>query len=153
MILGFGIDFHRLEKDKALLLGGITITKKFGAVGDSDADAVLHSVSDSILSALGKGDMGTFFYKKKGYKSVNIIKFIMDNFLRNKYKIIKLNVLIFLEKPSLMTKKELIKKSLAKLLNIDINNINIQAKTFQGLISNIVLAISFIVINAQREKN
>ncbi|MFN7182052.1 MAG: 2-C-methyl-D-erythritol 2,4-cyclodiphosphate synthase [Planctomycetota bacterium] len=143
---GLGIDFHRIEKGRALLLGGVTITKKFGAIGDSDADVVLHSLSDAILSALKKGDIGTYFHKEKKYTSSDITKILIQKFLKNKYKVIALNVIIFLEKPQLLNKKELIKKSLAKLLEIDTTNINIQAKTFQGLFEHIVLAISFIVL-------
>ncbi|MFN7182461.1 MAG: 2-C-methyl-D-erythritol 2,4-cyclodiphosphate synthase [Planctomycetota bacterium] len=143
---GFGIDFHKLEKGKELLLGGITITRKFGAIGDSDADVVLHSLSDAILSAVCKGDLGTIFYKKKGYKSIDMVRFIIDKFLGNKYKIAQINVIIFLEKPLLFDKKEKIKRALSKLLFIDVNSINIQAKTFQRLLSNIVLALSSVIV-------
>jgi 2-C-methyl-D-erythritol 2,4-cyclodiphosphate synthase len=144
--LGFGIDFHKLQKGKPLLLGGVKITTKFGAVGDSDADTILHSVCDAILSALGKGDLGTYFYKKKDIKSKEIANFIRSKFLQGKFQIKHLQTIVFLENPPLLDKKNSIRKSLSKIFHIKEENINIQAKTFQGLFSDIVLSVSFVLL-------
>ncbi len=146
MVYGFGIDFHTLKKGRVLLLGGVEISRKFGAVGDSDADVVLHSIADALLGCLSKGDIGTYFYKKKGIKSKDIVKFIVDNFIKGKYFVKQVQTIVFLESISLTLKKGLIKKSVAKILNINEDSVNVQAKTFQGLLSNLVASLSFVVL-------
>lgn len=146
MKCGFGVDFHILKKGRTLLLGGVEITRKFGAEGDSDADVVFHSISDALLASVGKGDIGTYFYKKKNVKSKSIVKFVVDNFIKEKYFVKQVQTIIFLESPSLIVKKELIKRSVAETLDVDKGSISIQAKTFQGLLPNLVAALSFVVL-------
>jgi 2-C-methyl-D-erythritol 2,4-cyclodiphosphate synthase len=143
---GLGVDFHVLQKGKILFLGGIKITEKFGAVGDSDADVVFHSLSDAILAAIKKGDIGTYFNKKKNIKSIEILEFIIKEFLVNRYKIQTIQLIILLEYPPLLDKKREIKHSLSKILKIKEDDINIQAKTFQGLLPNIVACIAFVTL-------
>lgn len=145
---GIGVDFHILKKEGILLLGGVKISDKFGAVGDSDADTVLHSIADALLAATGKGDIGTYFYRKKGIKSSEIVEYILTKFVKNKYSIKQVQIIILLQSPPLLRKKELIRKSVARILNIQKENVNIQAKTFQGLLNNIVASICFVVLEA-----
>lgn len=145
---GFGVDFHTLKKGKTLLLGGVKITAKFGAVGDSDADVILHSISDALLASLGKGDIGTYFYKKKGIKSTSIVRFIMDKFIKNRYLIKQVQTIVFLESPPLLHKKKLIKKSIAKMLKVNEDSVNVQAKTFQGILTNTIASLSFVVLES-----
>ncbi len=59
--IGYGSDIHRLEAGKPLVLGGVSIESDFGAVGHSDADALLHAVTDALFGALALGDIGAHF--------------------------------------------------------------------------------------------
>ncbi len=75
--IGIGIDIHRLEAGRPLVLGGVRIESDFGAVGHSDADALLHAVTDAILGALALGDIGAHFSDKDArWKDVDSFVFL-----------------------------------------------------------------------------
>ncbi len=135
--IGHSKDTHKLVKGRKLILGGIDIPFEFGLLGHSDADVVLHAVTESILGALALGDIGEMFSDKdKKYENINSSYFveevykIMDNM---GYKINNIDVIVYLEKPSLMPYKALMKENIAKLLHTDLENVNVKATRGEGL--------------------
>ena len=81
--IGHGFDVHRLVPDRPLVLGGVTIPYEYGLHGHSDADVLLHAVSDAILGALGLGDIGRYFPDTdetyKGINSVLLLEHVVDS--------------------------------------------------------------------------
>lgn len=135
ILIGKSYDLHKLiyKKDSYILLGNYKIKSDYIIDAISDGDVLLHAISESILGALSKGDLGDNFnpfdYKSKELKSIDILKKSLL-FMRNrKYKIRHIDILLCLEKPMLYKYKQNIISSISSLLNIDVNFINIKATT------------------------
>lgn len=135
--IGHSHDTHRLVKNRKLILGGIEIPHYFGLLGHSDADVVLHVVSEAIIGALGKGDLGTHFPDTDPqYKDIDSKILVQKAYqlARNEgYKINNLDLTVFLEKPILKPYITDMKKNIAKLLECDENQINLKATRGEGL--------------------
>ena len=135
--IGLGYDIHRLIKGRKLILGGIEIPHHKGLDGHSDADCVLHAISDSLLGALGKGDIGEHFPntdpKYKGISSLKLLEIVFNLVKKNRYHIGNIDVMIQAEKPSLRKYKPLMRARIAKSLDIKQDCVNIKATTNEGL--------------------
>ena len=134
---GIGFDIHRLIKGKTLYLGGIKIPFHSGLKGHSDGDVIIHSVIDSLLGAMRKKDIGTFFpdnqKKFKNIRSPKILKPIIDTLNNNNFFINNLDINLICEKPKVSKYRDKIIKSLSILLNIDKKLINLKGKTVEKL--------------------
>lgn len=136
-MVGFGYDSHILAEDKQLLLGGVKIDSELGTISHSDGDVVLHALCDALLGASGLGDIGELFPdtddKYKGADSkifvIEIMKLINDR----KLNIINVDITILLEKPKLKSYKVKIRENISDLVNIPFGNVNIKAKTNEGI--------------------
>lgn len=137
MRIGFGNDIHRLEAGKPLILGGIEIPSELGAVGHSDADALLHAVTDAILGALALGDIGSHFSDKdERWQNANSLIFLREAvrlMKENGYKVCNVDSIISLEKPKLHPFIETMRENLARELEVEINQVSVKAKTGEGL--------------------
>lgn len=135
--IGFGNDIHRLEAGKALLLGGERIESDLGAVGHSDADALLHAVTDAIFGALALGDIGSHFSDKdERWKNSDSIVFFSEavRLMKEKnFRVINIDTIINLEKPKLRPYIEQIRENLARNLEIDISCVSVKAKTGEAV--------------------
>ena len=135
--VGHGIDIHQLKKNIPLILAGLTIKSDLGIIGHSDGDVVIHSIVDSILGALAKGDIGTFFPsvdpKFKDLKSSIFLKNTLEIMTKEDYKILNIDINIILEKPHLNPYIDLMRENLSKLININVKNISIKATTADRL--------------------
>lgn len=131
--IGNSIDIHPLTKGAPLFIGGVKIESEKGCLSHSDGDALLHSIAESIIGALGKGDLGTLFPDNteefKGVSSTIFIEKCNELLEKEGYKISNIDCMIVLEKPKLNTYKEAVKSNIAKLLNIKEDQINIKAGT------------------------
>lgn len=129
--IGHSHDIHRLSDGRKLILGGVEIDYPLGLVGHSDADCVLHVVSEAIIGALGLGDLGTHFPDTDNkYKNIDSSYFVIqaNNLLKkHKYEIGNLDITIFIEKPILKPYTPLMKTKIANLLDIKENQVNIKA--------------------------
>ncbi len=133
---GIGFDVHRLVPKRKLYLGGIKIPSKVGTLGHSDGDPVLHAISDSILGACKMGDIGEKFSDKNNkYKNIRstillskLIKKINKNYLIN-----NVDINIITQTPKIKKYKNKMIKSIAKLCNVSISQINIKGKTTEKL--------------------
>lgn len=131
--IGHSVDIHRLVENRKLMLGGIEIPYELGLLGHSDADVLLHAISEAIIGALALGDLGTFFPdndpKYKNIDSKILTKEIV-NIMENKgYEVNNLDCLLILEKPKMRPHIDNIRKSISELLHTDIDNVNVKATT------------------------
>lgn len=137
MYCGTGYDIHRLVKNKKLILGGIEIKFNLGLIGHSDADVLIHSIIDALLGATALGDIGELFpgtnKKYKNISSVILLQEVHKKIIKENFAINNIDATIIAEKPKLSEYKNLIKKNLADILRITENQINIKAKTNEGL--------------------
>ena len=132
-MIGIGYDMHQLKEGETLFLGGIEIESKVGTVAHSDGDVLLHSIIDALLGAMCKGDIGDFFPdndpKYKDADSKELYKEIISILEKDGFEIINIDVTIITEAPKISPLKGDLKKSIADLSNININQINIKATT------------------------
>jgi 2-C-methyl-D-erythritol 2,4-cyclodiphosphate synthase len=131
--IGFGNDIHRLETGKPLILGGVRIESKLGAVGHSDADALTHALTDAILGALALGDIGSHFSDKdERWKNADSFVFLREavRLMKEKgFQIVNIDSTISLEKPKLRPFIDKMRENLAEILEIDFSCVSVKAKT------------------------
>ena len=134
---GIGFDIHRLIKGKKLFLGGIKIPFHSGLKGHSDGDVIIHSVIDSLLGAMKKKDIGTFFpdnqKKFKNIRSPKMLKPISELLNKKNYSINNLDINLICEQPKVSKYRDRIIGSLSSLLGVDKELINLKGKTVEKL--------------------
>lgn len=135
--IGSGYDVHRFGVGEELWLGGIKIDHHMGLIGHSDADIVLHALTDALFGALAKGDIGDHFPpsdpKWKGASSDIFMKYACDLAIDSGYKISNADVTIACEAPKIGPVREKIRHSIAQIMNIDVQQISVKATTTEKL--------------------
>jgi 2-C-methyl-D-erythritol 2,4-cyclodiphosphate synthase len=135
--IGHGYDLHRLAAGRRLVLGGLEISHPRGLLGHSDADVVLHAVSDAILGALGAGDVGQHFpdsdERYRGIASSELLKQVVMLMSGRGWRVGNLDVTVHAEQPRLGPHREAIRQRIATLLDVPVERVNIKAKTNEGL--------------------
>ncbi len=133
MRVGLGHDTHRLAEGRPLILGGITIPHERGLIGHSDADVVLHAVTDALLGAAGLGDIGDAYPDTDpAWHNADSAFFLRETLRRLNqagWRPVNLDVIIFAQEPKLGPLKGTIRANLARLLNLAVDVINVKAKT------------------------
>jgi 2-C-methyl-D-erythritol 2,4-cyclodiphosphate synthase len=133
MRVGIGHDTHRLAEGRPLLLGGVKIDHPRGLVGHSDADVVLHALTDALLGAAGLGDIGDAFPDTDpAYRDGDSAVFLWETLKRlNRagWRPVNVDVIIFAQAPRLGPVKEQIRRHLASLLGLAADAVNVKAKT------------------------
>ena len=133
MRVGIGHDTHRLVAGRLLVLGGLSIDHPRGLEGHSDADVVLHALTDALLGAAGLGDIGDLFPDTDPqFKNRESSFFLQDALAQIKqkgYRLINIDVTVFAEEPKLGPRKALMRQNLARLLGLDLDAVNVKAKT------------------------
>ena len=134
---GIGYDVHKLKEGLPLIIGGVMIESSLGSVGHSDGDGLIHAICDSLLGASGIGDIGTFFpsdnKKWENAESRLFLTEVNKMVLEAGYYISNIDCTIVIQKPKLSSYVADIKKNIAKILNINPNNISIKATTTDHL--------------------
>ena len=137
MRIGIGFDIHRLVADRALVLGGIRIPYGKGLLGHSDADVILHALCDALLGAVGAGDMGSYFPDTdpqwKGARSAVFVSKALELANKKKLSIVNADLVVLAEAPKLAPHRAAIHRSLAKTLKVKPEQVNLKAKTMEGL--------------------
>lgn len=137
MRIGIGYDIHRLVKGRDLILGGVKIPYEKGLEGHSDADVVLHAISDALLGAASKGDIGELFPdtdpKYKDVKSAELLEKVYALIKDKGYVINNIDTIIIAEEPKFTPFKKQIQQNIARLLNIPADRVGVKAKTNEGL--------------------
>lgn len=131
--VGLGHDRHRLVPGRPLILGGVQLEFEMGLDGHSDADVLLHAVTDAILGAAGLGDIGEWFPNTdpqlSNADSAVFLTKAIEEVRRLGWEIGNLDCTIHAERPKLSPYKQTIQAQIAKLLNISENQVNVKAKT------------------------
>jgi len=137
MRIGIGYDVHALADGRKLIIGGVLIPYEKGLFGHSDADVLVHAIMDSILGALGLGDIGRLFpdtdNKYKDADSRVLLRQVVKLMFDKNYKLGNLDAIIIAQKPKMSPYIEQMKKNLAEDFKTDISNINIKATTTEHL--------------------
>ena len=137
MRVGMGYDVHKLVENRKLILGGVEIPHEKGLLGHSDADVLLHAIMDSILGALALGDIGKHFpdtdEKYKGADSMKLLGSVYNLIKEKGYAIGNLDATIIAQAPKMAPHIQTMRANIAKVLNTDIDNINVKATTEEGL--------------------
>lgn len=135
--IGIGSDSHRLEPGGPLILGGIRIDSDRHFVGHSDADVLLHAITDAVLSAAGLHDIGELFpntaESNRGRDSAEMLSIAMRAVRAKGWSIINLDCVVHLEQPKLSPHKEAIKERIACILKIDHDQVSVKGKTGEGI--------------------
>lgn len=131
--IGQGWDSHRLERGRPLILGGVQIPSEFGLAGHSDADVLLHSVTDALLGALSAGDIGTHFPDTapewKGANSTQFLQHAVALAAEAGYRLINVDATIVLEQPKLKDFRAAIREGLARAAGLPLNLVSVKFKT------------------------
>lgn len=135
--IGHSHDTHRFSENRKLILGGVEIDYHLGLLGHSDADCVMHVVCESIIGALGLGDIGKHFSdtdpKYKDMDSSYFVKEAKKMLDEREYKICNMDITIFIEKPVLKNYIGKMRSNIASILEVEENQINIKATRGEGL--------------------
>ncbi len=135
--IGHGYDIHKLVENKKLILGGIEIPYEKGLLGHSDADVLTHAIIDAMLGAACLGDIGKYFpdtdEKWKNASSVDLLEICFESIKNLGYRINNIDCTIICETPKLSPHIDKIRKNLSDILEIEINQVSVKAKTNEGL--------------------
>src|SRR5207244_12830803 len=137
MRVGIGHDTRRLAAGRLLLLGGVRVEHPRGLVGHSDADVVLHAVTDALLGAAGLGDIGDAYPDTDpAYRGSDSSIFVRETLARlnqGGWRVVNVDVIIFAQEPKLGPVKAQIRGNLAHLLALEPDAVNVKAKTGAGV--------------------
>lgn len=135
--VGFGFDVHQLTENRDFFLGGIKITHSKGALGHSDADALIHSVCDALLGAANLGDIGSHFPDSSSeYKNIDskiLLKKVVEMISNKGYTIGNIDVTVCLQKPKISFYIPAMKKTLCSVMQIPEEDISIKATSTEKL--------------------
>jgi 2-C-methyl-D-erythritol 2,4-cyclodiphosphate synthase len=135
--VGQGIDVHAFDDTRPLILGGVRISDTGGLAGHSDADAVLHAITDALLGAAGAGDIGQYFPSSDPrWKDADSAVFIREAkrlVAEMEAEIANVDVTIIAEKPKLAPFRDAMSAKIAKLLDLPAGRVNVKATTTDGL--------------------
>ena len=135
--IGFGYDSHRFAAGRALMLGGVEIPHDHGLDGHSDADAVLHAITDAILGALAAGDIGELFPDTdpqwKDADSSVFVKHAAAMAREQGLVVGNCDVTVLAERPKLSQHKLAMRRRIAELLGIEPEAVSVKAKTAEGM--------------------
>ena len=137
MRIGHGYDVHKLVEGRDLILGGVKIPHEVGLLGHSDADVLLHAVSDALLGAAGLGDIGKHFPdtdpQYKGADSLKLLQIVGEKVAEAGYRISNIDVTMIAQRPKLRPHIEQMEKNIALALNLDARRVNVKATTEERL--------------------
>ena len=137
MRIGHGYDVHKLVEGRDLILGGVKIDHKLGLLGHSDADVLLHAVSDALLGAAGLGDIGRHFPdtdpQYKGADSLKLLAIVGEKVAAAGYRVSNIDVTMIAQKPKLKDHIGTMEQNIATALGLDASRVNVKATTEERL--------------------
>ena len=137
MRIGHGYDVHKLVEGRDLILGGVKIQHHLGLLGHSDADVLLHAVSDALLGAAGLGDIGKHFPdtdpQYKGADSLKLLEIVAQRVKEAGYRVSNIDVTMIAQRPKLRPHIEQMEKNIAAAVGVDVSRVNVKATTEERL--------------------
>ena len=137
MRIGHGYDVHKLAPCRDLILGGVKIEYPLGLLGHSDADVLLHAVSDALLGAAGLGDIGKHFPdtdpQYKGADSLMLLRSVAEKVAAKGYRVSNVDVTMIAQAPKLRPHIPQMEQNIASALQIDVDRVNVKATTEEHL--------------------
>ena len=135
--IGNGYDVHVLTEGRKLILGGVEIPHTKGVLGHSDGDVLVHAIMDAMLGALALGDIGQYFpdtdMQYKNIDSMVLLSKVKELIYSKGYKIINLDSIIVLQKPKVKPYIEAMRKRVAEVLEIEVDQVSVKATTEEKL--------------------
>lgn len=135
--IGYGEDIHRLVPNRKLILGGVEIPFNQGLLGHSDADCLLHAIADALLGACALGDIGDHFpVDDPQWENADSKKILSESYSLVKkkgYQIANLDASVLAEKPRLSPYRLAMRESIARVLELDLNQVSVKLMTNEGL--------------------
>ena len=137
MRIAIGYDDHKLVEGRKLIIGGVEIPHEKGLLGHSDADVLLHTISDAILGSLALGDIGKFFpdtdEKYKGADSLELLKEVGCMISKKGYRVGNIDSIIMAQAPKMAPHIDEMRKNIANALGIDVSQVGVKATTTENL--------------------
>ena len=137
MRVGIGYDYHRLEAGRKLILGGVEIPFSKGLAGHSDGDVLTHAICDALLGAAGLGDLGQHFPdtdpKWKGASSLKLLAQVVEMLRAKGLRPTQVDSVVLAEEPKLAPHFVRMRETLARVLGVEPAEVNVKAKTTEGL--------------------
>ena len=137
MRIGHGYDVHAFAENRKCIIGGVDIPCEKGLLGHSDADVLLHAISDSLLGAAALGDIGKHFpdtdEKYKGADSLVLLKHVYGLIDSLGYKVVNIDATIIAQMPKMAPHIDAMRKNIADALAVDVDFINVKATTEEKL--------------------
>jgi 2-C-methyl-D-erythritol 2,4-cyclodiphosphate synthase len=135
--VGIGYDVHQLASDRKLIIGGVSIDYKLGALGFSDADVLIHAIADALLGAASLGDIGTHF-PDTDERNLNLsgnilLGKVLELLSLNKFSIVNVDSTVILQSPKISEYIPLMRKNISEILQVDINCVSVKATTTEKL--------------------
>ena len=132
-----GYDVHKIVEGRKLIMGGVEIPYEKGLLGHSDADVLLHAISDALLGAAALGDIGKLFPDTdpqfKGADSMVLMAEVYRNIKAKGYKVVNVDATIIAQRPKMRGYIDTMRENIAKTLECDIDCINVKATTEEGM--------------------
>lgn len=137
MRVGMGYDVHKLVEGRDLIMGGVKIPYEKGLLGHSDADVLLHAISDALLGAAALGDIGKHFpdtdQKYKGADSLKLLEHVGKLLEENLYVIENIDATIIAQRPKMAPHIPTMRENIARALGLEVDQVNVKATTEEGL--------------------
>lgn len=134
---GMGYDVHQLVENRKLIIGGVDIPYEKGLLGHSDADVLLHAISDALLGAAALGDIGKHFPdtdpRYKGADSLKLLEEVGNLLAAKGYVVGNVDATIVAQKPKMLPHISQMRENIARVLHVDIDQINVKATTEEHL--------------------
>lgn len=135
--IGFGYDVHRMSAGRKLVIGGVDIPHPEGLEGHSDADVLLHAVSDALLGAAALGDIGKHFPNTdprfKGISSLTLLRHVADLLAGHLFAVGNIDATVVLESPQIAPYVDLMRQNIAEALRIPVGQVSVKATTHESL--------------------
>lgn len=134
---GIGFDVHKLVEGRKCIIGGVDIPYEKGLLGHSDADVLLHAISDALLGAAGLGDIGTYFPDTdpafKGADSLELLRKVGEEVAKAGFEIVNIDSVVICERPKVNPHKDAMKANIARVLGLDVRQVGIKGSTTEKL--------------------
>ncbi|GAB4127037.1 MAG: 2-C-methyl-D-erythritol 2,4-cyclodiphosphate synthase [Thermogutta sp.] len=135
--VGLGHDTHRLGGHGPIVLGGVVIPYDFGALGHSDADVLLHAITDALLGAAGLGDIGQWFPDtdpaNKGKDSAEMLATVWAAVRQKGWRLANLDVVVFAQRLKVAPHRDAIRRRVAETLDVEPDRVSVKGKTGEGV--------------------